>query len=167
MRATTPKHRLGGGADTSLPPIAFPVGTLFPVEFLQEENGYYIRIIMKQAESRLRKTLEGMRRKGYSKRMGRKLHPHNAGQLAEIRDIITTPDSVEVAGHYPNSMHVTGHISNTCYIRGVPGAASGVGWELFLAFRKVVDGNELVYIHPEPVYDESRWTHHLRIKAKA
>jgi hypothetical protein len=159
----SPKDNLGGGKDTSLPPVQFPVGTPFPAVLLHEENGYYIKTIMKQAESRLRKILESLKREGFSKRQGRKIPAGNQKELDEIRDIITNPESVQVAGHYPNAMHCTGNIGNECYVRGVPGAASGLSWTMFLCFRKTnKDGNKVVYIHPEPVYDEFRLAHHIQ-----
>jgi hypothetical protein len=91
----TPQDRLGGGKDTSLPSTQFPVGTPFPATLLGEENGYYIKKIMQEAESRTRKILQSLKRDGYSKRIGRKLEPHTIKALNEIRDIITKPDSVE------------------------------------------------------------------------
>lgn len=151
-------HDLGGGRDMSIPPIVYSVGTPFPMELLKGENGYYIKTIMKQAESRLRKISESLKRQGIRERTGRKLLPHNMDQLQQIRDIVTNPDSVDVAGHYPWTMLVNGNIANACYVRGVPGAASGVEWRLFLCFRKKVDGNDVVYIHPEPIFSEGRLT---------
>lgn len=157
-------HNLGGGSDTSIPPIAYPVGTPFPAELLKDEKDYYIKTIMKQAESRTRKILESLKRQGFRERTGHKMHPFNVDQLQQIRDIITNPDSIEVAGHAPSEALIVGHISNACYVRGVPGATGGLQWKMFLCFRKRVDGNDVVYIHPEPVFSEGSLTWHLSRK---
>ncbi len=159
MRATTPQHALGSNSG-KLPAYLYPVGTSFPHHLLVKDasdEGYYIKLMMKQAESDMRKILRSLRRGGYSSPLkGRKIPAYNQAQLDEIRDMITHPDSVEIAGHAPRSMHVVGSIANECYVPGVPGAASGVEWELYLLFRKVVKGNKVVYLHPYPVYDERR-----------
>ncbi len=165
MKATTSQCPLGANSG-KLAPYLYPVGTPFPHHLLLNDGcdkaGYYIGVIMQQAESDLRKTLRRLRRQGFSQKLkGRKLPAYNQEQLDAIREIVTSPDSVEIAGHAPSRSQVTGRIANECYVPGVPGAASGVEWGLYLLFRKTVAGNRVAYVHPYPVYDERRLASHL------
>jgi hypothetical protein len=153
MPARTPLDQIQYLGDTvELPVPLYPIGTHLNVHRLSPESqSYYLRKAVKQIIRDTQVIVTKLQSEGYFKDRGHKKmrEGHKTGIRAKI-DMMRFADVVEVAGHHPNGMHVTGSISNQCYL--VNGQChSGVGYEHYLLFRRTVDDNKIVYIHPYPL----------------
>lgn len=153
MRASTPQDPLQYMGDiVTLPEPPYAIGTRIDISKLNASDArYYFRTMLRDILRKTRAILDSLQAEGYLNDMvGKKMLPGNKAQLREKLDIILHPDAVELAGMAPQGMHVTGNAANQCYLQYGQGH-SGVSYCYYLLFRKVVNGNKVVYIHPEPV----------------
>jgi hypothetical protein len=153
MRATSPQDPLQFMGDiVELPEPPYAIGTRIDIKKLApSDRQYYGRTILRSILRKTRAILDQLQAEGYLNDMvGKKMLPGNKAQLREMLDVLMHPDAVELAGMSPQGMHVTGNVANQCYLQYGPGH-SGVSYCYYLLFRKLVNGNKVVYIHPEPV----------------
>jgi hypothetical protein len=141
---------MGDIVELPVPPYA--IGTRIDITKLEGGDArYYFRTMLRDILRKTRSTLDSLQAQGYLKDMvGKKMLPGNKVQLRQKLDILLHPDAVELAGMAPQGMHVTGTVGNQCYLRNGQ-CHSGVSYCYYLLFRKLVDGNQVVYIHPEPL----------------
>lgn len=157
MPATSPLDMLQNlGAFVALPQPAFPVGTRVNLEKLSPVDArYFFRKGLREHLRKLRETLDSLADYGIKPYAGgKRLHPHNKGNLRLALAMVLHPDSVELAGSAPSSPYVCGNVGNQCYLQGGQ-CHTGVEHCYHLLFRKKVGDNDLVFIHPLPVLPES------------
>ena len=157
MRATSPLDQIQYLGDiVELPKPKCPIGTKIHPQRLSPENlAYYWRKAVREILRDTQKIVYQMKREGYMTGMvGNKMLEHNKAQIRQKLDMMRHADSVEVAGHRPDGMHVTGSVSNQCYLQNGQ-CHSGVGYANYLLFRRTVDGNQLVYIHPHAIIGDA------------
>ena len=156
MRATSPQDPLEYFGDfVEIPRPKYPIGTRLNLQALDEiAQKYYFRKALKEILRDTRKVVNKLQRDGYMKGMvGKKMLEHNKAQIRAKLDMMRFPEVVEIAGHRPQGMHVTGAISNQCYLQNGQ-CHGGVDYECYLLFRRTVDGNQVVYIHPYAIIRE-------------
>mgnify|MGYP006318012795 CR=1 FL=1 len=150
MRATSPLDALGPTqAFEPIPQPTLPVGTRLDLTKVASYNRpYYIRRIRQELIRRLRKTIDRMRVDGYFPEMvGNKLLPCHKEQLRAKFHFMETADGVFVAGHAPSEAQSHDNIANQCYLVGCPGFG-GMSYHCYVMFRKLVNGNQLIYTLP-------------------
>lgn len=156
MRATSPKDELEHFGDfVSIPLPRHPIGTrLDPSKLQAHDRAYYYRLVLRGILKTLREVLARLNRQGFSMpEQGKRLLPFHKARVREMLNLVSRADSVEIAGHAPLGMHVSNQPAHQCYLRNGQ-CHSGVGYSCYLLFRKEVDGQKLVYLHPHPVIRE-------------
>lgn len=142
-------------ATIPLPLPKYPIGTrIFSANLSDRDAQYYMKLILRQILLRKRKTLNRLQKQGQLKEMqGRKMLPFHKEGILELLNMVRDADSIEVAGHAPKGMLVTELKASQCYLRQGQ-CHSGVEFHVYLLFRREVNGNKLVYLHPEPIMHE-------------
>lgn len=163
MRAKSPLDQIQYlGDPVALPKPKLPIGTVIDISGMSKENlDYYGRMALRQVLRKIRIPIKSLRAEGYLKEMtSNKMLPFHKAKVRAMLDMMRLAESIEVAGHAPSGMHVVGTIGNQCYLQNGQ-CHGGVDYSCYLLFRRKVDGNSVVYLHPEPLVDE------CYIKAKA
>ncbi len=146
------------GENVALPSPRFSIGTVVCPKKEQTaiNSTYFLKKIRSQIEADTLAVVNQLRTKHPSFNMGEVGDPlpvFNAAQVDAKMAIVLAPDSVEIAGHAPRAMHAVGTIGNQCYLEGGH-CHSGLAYDAYLLFRKNIDGNKLVYVHPYAVVPE-------------
>ena len=146
------------GENVALPSPRLSVGTVVCPTKVQAtvNSSYFLKKIRSQIEADTLEIVDGLRRKHPSFNMGEVGDPlpaFNAAQVDAKMAIVLAPDSVEIAGHAPRAMHAVGVIGNQCYLEDGQ-CHGGLKYDAYLLFRKKIDSNMLVYVHPYAVVPE-------------
>lgn len=146
------------GENVALPRPKLSVGTVVcpKTEQAAVNSSYFLKKIRSQIEADTLEVVNVLRLKHPSFNMGEVGDPlpdFNAAQVDAKMAIVLAPDSVEIAGHAPRAMHAVGVIGNQCYLEDGQ-CHGGLKYDAYLLFRKNVDGNILVYVHPHAVVPE-------------
>jgi hypothetical protein len=153
MRAQSPLDPIQDFGDfVELPQPVYPLGTRINLHALDAPaQQYYFNKVRKEILRDTRKIVNKLKRDGFMKGMvGKKMLDFNKAQIRAKLEMMLHADVVEIAGHQPLGMHVTGAIANQCYLQNGQ-CHGGVRFEHYLLFRRTVDGQKLVYIHPYPI----------------
>lgn len=157
MRASSPLDPLEYFGDVvEIPRPTLPVGTRLNLQALvdEDERAYYFMTAAKEIIRDTRKIISKLQSEGFMKDMvGKKMLEYNKAQIRAKLDMMRFAEVVEIAGHRPNGMHVTGAVGNQCYLRNGQ-CHGGVEHECYLLFRRTVNGNKVVYIHPYAIIRE-------------
>ena len=146
------------GENVALPGPKFSVGTVVcpKTEQATSNTPYFLKKIRSQIEFDTLAIVNSLRAKHTSLNMGEVGDPLPDFSVAQVdakMAIIVSPDSVEIAGHAPRAMHAVGIIGNQCYLEDGQ-CHGGLKYDAYLLFRKSIDGNKLVYVHPHAVVPE-------------
>lgn len=161
MRATSPLDALGPtAAYEPIPQPTVPVGTQLDLTKVASYNKpYYIKRIRTELVRRLRTTIDRMHAEGYFPEMkGKKLLDCHKEQLRQKFRFMESADGVFVAGHAPSEAQSHDNIANQCYLKGGSGF-SGMSFHCYVMFRKLVNGQQLIYTLPFSLMgeDEARF----------
>ena len=146
------------GENVALPSPRLSVGAVVcpKAEQATGNTSYFLKKIRSQIEADTLAVVNDLRRKHPKFNMGEVGDPlpvFNAAQVDAKMAIVMAPDSVEIAGYAPRAMHAVGTIGNQCYLEDGQ-CHSWLEYDAYLLFRKNIDGNKLVYVHPYAVFPE-------------